>query len=341
MIVINEFAQKQIQQHGLLTGGYKQLGKFRQKELSHNELVMFNHILLKLDNNRYGSILDYLVDREDFDGQSGEYAKQILGDFCNSNNNSYYILKLIAAANYMNLHKVASEKKHASDVRSFIRTCLECDFLLLCATQSFNAIYQDMISEAEYVDKKIFISNISVFSNQYTKAVEHLFAASVSLMGMVQKLSYNRVVSELETLKIESPKLQSVIDYLLQGEEKLTSIDSKINNISYSIRVEKENAEDLYAKLPKIAEIVTDRASTAGILPNWKLSKRSLEDKLRKILKSENIIPLKVNKRTEYWRLQDICEKLVAFNSNSLTRQEWLGELEPIGTPKKDLKIRQ
>ena len=48
MTVINECAQKQMQQKGLLTGGYKQLGKFCQKELANDELAMFNYILLKL-----------------------------------------------------------------------------------------------------------------------------------------------------------------------------------------------------------------------------------------------------------------------------------------------------
>ncbi len=343
MTVINEMAREQMQSKGLLTGGYKQLGKFCQKELANDELAMFNHILLKLSTSCYHNLFDYLADREDFGGSSGEYAKQILSDLCNSNNNSYYVLKLIASANYMSLQKAASEETHAFDVRSFIRTCSECDFFLLRVMQSFNIIHQDMVSETEYIDKKILINNVSVFSNQYTRASELILYASISLVEMVQKLNHNIVVSELEALKVDCPKLQEVINCVQRIEGKSINIDFKIGNISSSIRALKEDAEKRYAKLPQIAEEITIaiRGHRLAAPPNWKLSKRSLEDKLRKNLKDRKITPLKVNKRTEYWSLEEICTTLANISNNSPGQGVWLGELWDVGTPKKNLKIKQ
>ena len=199
-----------------------------------------------------------------------------------------------------------------------------------------------MVSETEYVDKKNFINNISVFSNQYTKASELMFSASVFLIGMVQKLNYNTVVRELEALKVECPKLQEVIDCILRLEEKSINIDLKIGNISSNIRALKDDAEKRYAKLPKIAEEIIIAIRTAIHPPvNWKLSKRSLEDKLRKNLKLRKIVPLKVNKRTEYWSLEEICTTLANISNNSPGQGVWLGELWNVGTPKKNLKIRE
>ena len=243
----------------------------------------------------------------------------------------------------MSLQKAASEETHAFDVRSFIRTCSECDFFLLRVMQSFNIIHQDMVSETEYIDKKIRINNVSVFSNQYTRASELILYASISLVEMVQKLNHNIVVSELEALKVDCPKLQEVINCVQRIEGKSINIDFKIGNISSSIRALKEDAEKRYAKLPQIAEEITIaiRGHRLAAPPNWKLSKRSLEDKLRKNLKDRKITPLKVNERTEYWSLEEICTTLANISNNSPGQGVWLGELWDVGTPKKNLKIKQ
>ncbi len=336
MTVINEMAREQMQSKGLLTGGYKQLGKFCQKELANDELAMFNYILLKLSTSCYRNLFDYLAEGKDFSGQSGEYAKQLLSALCYPNSNSYHILKLITAANYTNLQKVASESNYTSDIRSFIHTCQECDFALLCAEYWFDAIYLDMIKAEKFVDKNIFISNISVFSNNYTKAIESQFAAIFSIIGMTKALSTDRTIKELEKYKDKIPELQNTIDILQQErKETLNDIRSEVKSISSSIRFQAEDAEDLYAKLPEIADNVIKRR-----LLNRKLSPRSLEDKLRKKLKDDKAHSIEVNGKTSYWRLQDICKILAAFN-NTLSLGGWLGELECIGTAKKNLKIRQ
>ena len=198
-----------------------------------------------------------------------------------------------------------------------------------------------MISQEESVGKNIFISNISVFSNHYTKAIEFLIAAIFLIIGMTKALSTDRTIKELEKYKDKIPELQNTIDILQQERKEIFSdIKSELESISSSIKFQAEDAEDPYARLPEIAEAVTQKVLTAGILPNWNLKKRSFEDKLRKKLKDAKAHSIKVDKKTSYWRLQDIC-KLLADLDNTLSQQEWIGELILLGTPKKKLKIRQ
>ncbi|MST99540.1 hypothetical protein FYJ85_21155 [Victivallaceae bacterium BBE-744-WT-12] len=337
MTVINEMAREQMQSKGLLTGGYKQLGKFCQKELANDELAMFNHILLKLSTSCYRNLFDYLAEGKDFSGQSGEYAKQLLSALCCPNSNSYHILKLITDANYTNLQKVASESNYTSDIRSFIHTCQECDFALLCAEYWFDAIYLDMIKAEKFVNKNIFISNISVFSNNYINAIESQFAAIFSIIGMTKALSTDRTIKELEKYKDKIPELQNTIDILQQEKKEIVNdIKSELKNMQSNFWIQEKDAEDLYAQLPKITDKILKKARQ-----HWNLSGRSLEDKLRKKLKNNlNLTPLKVNKRTEYWRIQDISKALGSFKDSPLSEQEWERYLERWGKFKKDIVLK-
>lgn len=322
---------------GLLTGEYKQPGKSRQKELASDELAMFNHILLRLSKSHYRNMFDYLAKGKDFAGQSGEYSKHLLSALCCPNSNSYYILKLITAANYINLQKVASESNYTSDIRSFIRTCQACDLALLCAKYWFDAIYRDMISQEESVGKNIFISNISVFSNHYTKAIEFLIAAIFLIIGMAKALSTDRTIKELEKYKDKIPELQNTIDSLQQEKKEIVNnIKYELKNMQSNFIIQEKDAEDFYAQLPRITDKILKKARQ-----HWYLSERSLEDKIRKKLKNDlNLTPFKVSKRTEYWRIQDISKVLGSFKDSPLSEQEWERYLEKAGKFKKDIVLK-